>query len=435
MGQPASRTLQIFSSILLSFVFTLFTPPTANATILINEVFPAPTQGNEWIEIYNPDSFDHSLEDMQLYDQLSSPSLLHQWDSNATLASGQFVVIEVSNKLNNSGDGVTLKNSAGQVIDSFSFAIYQTDKSWALNETLQWVLSSPSKGVANFEASSSPNPTPQPSPVPSPSVSPTPTESPSPSPSLQPTPSPSPSPSIPAATLTASEIMACPASGSNEWLELFNNGSEPLTLTNWKVKDSSNNTRVVSGVVPAHGMGLISWGSGLLNNGGDSLSLLDPSGFSLWTIQFEACETNSSWSLVNSSWVLGSPTPSAANLILASPSPSSVSFSPVPTLLPTYSNPPKNALGIAVSSPINTLSEVTAPFSESLPSSSSSRSNLFLNLASSSGSFAQSPHLRVVTIQPSKFAVGSAIIGGLMALTSGLYGIIKIYPLQLAHHD
>src|SRR5687768_13012704 len=72
-------------------------------TVIINELHPAPSSGAEWIELTNTSQAAVSLQGWKLYDQLSSPSLLYEFGA-VFLSPGEFLVVEVGSKLNNSGD-------------------------------------------------------------------------------------------------------------------------------------------------------------------------------------------------------------------------------------------------------------------------------------------------------------------------------------------
>lgn len=176
--------------------------------ILINEIFPAPSSGDpEWIELYNASTKAVNLDGYKLYDQISSQSLLVEinqdtFPNNLVLSpQGLLVVSLPTNKLNNSGDGIVLKNANQEILDTLSYSDSQTNLSWSrptpTSEDQQIFLTSPTPNA--------PNP-PLPSPSPSPPSSPSPTSSiqPSPSPSLTPTPTPSPLPSpFPSPTSTS----------------------------------------------------------------------------------------------------------------------------------------------------------------------------------------------------------------------------------------
>lgn len=109
-----------------------------------------------------------NLDGWYLEDQLASPSIIAELDG--TINPSQALVVYLSaQKLNNSADGITLKNQNGEIIDSTSYNSSTTDLSWARHTTdlvSTWFQSIPTPG---FFESTSPSPTP--SPIPNPPIS------------------------------------------------------------------------------------------------------------------------------------------------------------------------------------------------------------------------------------------------------------------------
>jgi hypothetical protein len=283
----------VWASVLSGAIF-LFSTSVIRAQVVINEVHSAPSTGNDWVELYNSGTTTVDLNGWKLEDQLTSPSTISSWSTSTPLPADSYLVVEVGNKLNNSGDGATLKNATGQIQDQMSYTGSTTDQSWARqpNATGPFVLAISSRGQLN--------PTPVPSPTPSPSPSPTPQPSPSSQPS--PSPSPTPTPTTYPSQLVLTEIMACPEAGQEEWVELYNPDSTTYTLANWQFRDSSNNVRALNTTLPANGYIVVPFTSAWLNNDGDSLSLLRPDGLNLFTEQFGACVKGSSLIKVDDTW-------------------------------------------------------------------------------------------------------------------------------------
>ncbi len=139
-------------------------------------------------------------------------------------------------------------------------------------------------------ATSSPTPTFTPSPTPTftPSLTPTPT------PTFTPTPTATPTPYPPRAVLISEIAWAGTAASANdEWLELYNATDHPITLDGWHLTAADGTPHIaLHGVIPAHGYFLLERTddstvsdipadqiyTGALENGGESLSLTDPSG-------------------------------------------------------------------------------------------------------------------------------------------------------------
>jgi hypothetical protein len=249
--------------------------------------------------------------------------------------------------------------------------------------------------------------------------SPSPTASPSPTPTISPSPSPQP------INLQPSEVMACPTDTDTEWVEVFNPNPATASLENWKITDSANNTKTINTSIPGESFGIISWSGSLLNNTGDSLSLITATNQPLFTVAFGACVSGRSFVFYNEAWTeTTSPTKGSANLYtnphpspspsplptptpsptpVASPQPSPTpSISPAPTTNPLITTRPLPTTAKSSSSPIGVGSSVIAgtplnssatdlnqPYADtSLPLTHLPNLNLadFSFLASSSGS-------------------------------------------------
>ena len=162
----------------LLIIFLTPTPTQAQTQIIINEVFPAPTQDKEWIELYNPSTQEVKLTDWLLEDQLSSPATIFAF-TDQTIPAQELLVVELpSAKLNNSADGVTLKDSAAAIIDQMSYPNSKTDYSWSRDSLGNWQLTPPTKNSSNTFPSPTPYSTPLPTPTPSPLLSPSPASTP-----------------------------------------------------------------------------------------------------------------------------------------------------------------------------------------------------------------------------------------------------------------
>ena len=127
------RTTLFFS--LYSSFFLIFSSQ-VSAQVTITEVYPYPLTGeSEWVELYNQASESANLSGWVIEDQLSAPSTIHTI-TDLILQSFTHVVIEISgSKLNNSADGVTLKDPSGQVIDQMSYESSEAGKSWGLTKS------------------------------------------------------------------------------------------------------------------------------------------------------------------------------------------------------------------------------------------------------------------------------------------------------------
>ncbi len=139
---------------LLSLLFLLAQP--VQAQVIINELMPAPSQGQEWIELFYPPTTNQtqakiSLSNWSLWDLETSSSKIFTL-TDQEINPGEYLTIAVTNKLNNSQDGVILKNEAQQIVDQVNYHTSQTDLSWMrIPQTSDFIWSQPSKNLANPE--------------------------------------------------------------------------------------------------------------------------------------------------------------------------------------------------------------------------------------------------------------------------------------------
>ncbi len=165
--------------IILLVTFFLFVHPAyASSQVQITKIMAHPTTGEDWIELYNSQNQSVNMTNWTVSDNSSSMKTLTQ-----TLNPQESIQIFLSNRLNNSGDSVILKDSTGLVIDQYT---YTSDP----GTDICWVQVNTSWQQQN-------NCQPAPTPTPSPSSSPTPSPTPSTTPSPSPTPSPSATPALP----------------------------------------------------------------------------------------------------------------------------------------------------------------------------------------------------------------------------------------------
>lgn len=86
--------------------------------ININEFESNPVSGNEWIELYNPNSFSVDISGWKVYDGLTSPSLIYTIPASTTLNSHDYYTFDLTTtKLNNANEFVTLKDDSDVQVD------------------------------------------------------------------------------------------------------------------------------------------------------------------------------------------------------------------------------------------------------------------------------------------------------------------------------
>lgn len=104
----------------------------------------------EWIEVYNENDFDVSLENWYADDVESggsSPKIF-----SISIASHGYGYVELSsNMFNNSGDTVRLINSLGQRVDTFIYKGSELNISWGRDPSDEFCLMKPTKKALNAE--------------------------------------------------------------------------------------------------------------------------------------------------------------------------------------------------------------------------------------------------------------------------------------------
>lgn len=138
-----------------------------------------------------------------------------------------------------------------------------------------------------------------------------------------------------------------------EWVELYNDGSDPVDLSNWLLEDgntSHTDDLFLSGIINASGYIVISHSEGWLNNGGDTLKLYNNATPSAIVDQYTYETVNSEKTVAryptgSENWVTGIGSQGVAN---STPSPSpSASPSPTPTMSPSPTPMPTTTPTIA----------------------------------------------------------------------------------------
>jgi len=297
--------------------------PLPDLTILINEVGWAGTaasSNDEWIELLNPGPEPVDLAGWMLTDggdvnvhlrgSLPAYSYLLLERTDDTTISNQAADQIYTGSLNNSGGTLELLGPGGEVIDrangdggawpagnaSTHASMERLDGpdgpgAWR-TFTGCWSTGVDAAGVAVNGTPRSPNSvacataTVAPSPTPTPTLTPTSGPSPSPTPSA-------PTPAAPQSVLI-NEVAwgGTLAASSDEWIELFNPSASTIDLRGWQLTDDGDIHIALSGSLPPYGFLLLERTSdatiadlaadliftGGLNNDGESLRLLDPSG-------------------------------------------------------------------------------------------------------------------------------------------------------------
>jgi hypothetical protein len=347
------RQVQVSSVIILLMSAFMLMNRSIHA-MTISEVLPQPStlQTTEWVELWNDSQTPVDISSWIIKDHLSTSSVIHVIPEGTVLAGGGYWVAQVTNKLNNSADGVSLFDPAGQLIDIVSYTSSQPDQSWSrlTPTTSELLLTNPSPGTTN----QFPTPTPSPSP------------SPTPLPSLSPTPSPN-ATATPSAALAPllTEVMSCPLSGELEWIELYNPHASALNLQDWRIVDAAGQTRNLLGSIAPGEYLTHSWSSALLNNSGDSFTLQDPLGAARQQVALPDCQAGVSFSLIDNVWRPTTPTLGAVNGAVLGTVVSSQAAEPSPS--PKFTTNPFDS---------SSLSPTTSNQTETLPAAVTTQNQL-----------------------------------------------------------
>src|SRR5574338_238667 len=100
------------------------TDATVTSHVVINEVFPSPSSGSEWVELYNPTASSVDLTGWSINDDDG-----HSTAVNGSIAAGSWATFDVTG-LNNTGDVVSL-NDGSTDVDTVTYPSVATDKSYA----------------------------------------------------------------------------------------------------------------------------------------------------------------------------------------------------------------------------------------------------------------------------------------------------------------
>ncbi|MEP7167047.1 MAG: lamin tail domain-containing protein [Candidatus Woesebacteria bacterium] len=273
--------------------------PGAGIVITLSEV--SPCEDNGWIELYNEsdqgvDVSTWKVEEKGKDSSTWTPKTLVA--DTATISAKLYKQFNVgSNFLSNEEFSLRLKDGGGDVLEENTFEKCPTPRpvSWIKQGTSWSLTTAVTPGQANTLVSpSTPTPTPTPTSTTSPTSTPTTTAGPTPTPTTQPI------------TISLSEIYACQADGSKEWVELYNSGATTVTLTNWKLTDHDNNEQPIATLaISAKGYSTVEiskYARGMLTDSGDVVNLIDGTGKKVDTYEYKECHTDQTWAKSGGGW-------------------------------------------------------------------------------------------------------------------------------------
>lgn len=242
----------------------------ATQKIVINEFVSNPNDGQkEWIELYNTTTGTISIADWTIEDAVGRVLTLY-----GTITSSQFVAFELSSaKLNNTGDTITLKHADGTVIDRVVYGAGSAPVPQKGNSVARKTDGGDTEADSNdFTETTSPTL------AAANLITPAPPQPPPPSPPGQNNSGYIAPPSFPLGSVVINEILADPGDGMQEFVELYNTVGYPIDLTDWLIVDGAGDRVRLSGRIEGQTFFVVEPLTLTLNNGGDTLSLVDPSG-------------------------------------------------------------------------------------------------------------------------------------------------------------
>ncbi len=259
--------------------------PIATNEIIINEFLPDPEgsdDGNEWIELKNTSDHSVSLLGWQIDDEEGGGSKPYSL-GDITIGGESFLLLKndkTNITLNNSADAVRLINPSGVEYEKIPYAKIAPNESWARTTSHQWKLTKTlTPGEENVMSDVIIDQASQIVP-PDPNATITPATDP---------------------TVIISEILPNPTGtdNGNEWIEINNKTSTPVSLAGWRITNGSGKTFLfpASSIIPANGYIILTDQETkiTLKNSADQIEILDPLGQIQNSISYEEAPENTSF--------------------------------------------------------------------------------------------------------------------------------------------
>lgn len=125
-------------------------PTTPIQNVFINEYMPNPSDGPEWVELYNGNDADIMLADWYIDDAENAGSSAYMF--SVLIEKYGFAIIQLkSSMLNNTGDSLRLLNSSKQEINTTTYTASTENKSISKQKNGSWCVAEESSGYENFE--------------------------------------------------------------------------------------------------------------------------------------------------------------------------------------------------------------------------------------------------------------------------------------------
>ncbi|MBT3230680.1 lamin tail domain-containing protein [Candidatus Uhrbacteria bacterium] len=258
-------------------------------SLIINEFVSNPMDDQEeWIEVYNPTDNSIELEDWTVRDATERSS---SFDQTSIEADGYALIYSPSGQLNNGGDTVELLNPNGDVVSSVTYGtelIESPEKGYALalieND---WTLTSEQtpgsmnvfsdEVIVEEETGQS--------------------------------------------SLFINEFVSDPTDDQEEWIEIYNPTDNTIELEGWTVRDATERSSIFDQIsIGSNDYAVIYSPAGQLNNGGDTIELINSEGETVSSITYgsdeiEAPEKGYALAFIENVWtVTTEPTLGATNV-------------------------------------------------------------------------------------------------------------------------
>jgi hypothetical protein len=259
--------------------------PTSTPKILINECMTNPEDGIEWIEFFNPNSFAVDMLGWKLLDNSKTVIL------DMTISPLDYAVVTSTNRFNNGGDIVLLRDSYDEMVDR----VYYGDYSDEFRTEIEQNAPAPDKGntivrkpgfsdtdiyIEDFFETLSPTYNME-------NIIESPVEEVSVPPGSSGGGSSSQGSRINSGDVLINEFVSDPADDKHEFVELFNTTNQIISLHNFYIEEGSGQKTKINNVsIPANGFLVIESLKGNLNNSGDIIILYDSFGKKIDSISY-----------------------------------------------------------------------------------------------------------------------------------------------------
>jgi len=115
---PARR--KFLFSFFIAWAIFLFWPQKAFAQVVINEFLPNPSEGEDWVELFNSSSQEVDLNGWILDDKGTTTNMLEI--KAVIIRAYGFLIFKVGSRLNKESDIIYLLNQQGEAVDEYSYS-------------------------------------------------------------------------------------------------------------------------------------------------------------------------------------------------------------------------------------------------------------------------------------------------------------------------